>query len=291
MVVKLVLEYDTFKNDCAADVGYMMNLERIESLPASLNDAISDAKENFRRIRDDIPPGMNGDAAAVDVVNLISRVKAQYVDLYFAEHQKRRLGINDAKRKGDLVSSTKFSNLRKLKSIGILSASKFDNIDRDLSGLKVCFELIPDMLKPNHFCTKCHFLLGESDMPVKGKLDEIEERMDNLLTEWTRTLLNTIDDPLVLDQKKYLASDQQAALDSFVNAKVIPEKIDNFFLGAIESLLQGFEPVTISANDLIDKLDTIGPCDVDTFKARVNDVMDVYTKGKDKEKLRIVIKR
>jgi methyl coenzyme M reductase alpha subunit len=43
-IVKTILEYDTFKNDCAADVGYMMNLEQIESLPAALKDTISDAK-------------------------------------------------------------------------------------------------------------------------------------------------------------------------------------------------------------------------------------------------------
>lgn len=291
MIVKIVLEYDTFKNDCAADVGYMMNLERIEALPASLKDAISDAKENFRKIRDDIPQDMSGDASAADVVELLSRVKAQYIDLYFAEHQKKRLGVSDGKRKGELVSSTKLANLRRLKTIGILSASKFDSIDKDLSGLKVCFELTPDMLKTTYFCTKCHFLLGEGDLPVRGKLDELEERMDNLLAEWTKTLLNTIDDPLVLDQKKYLTPDQQSALDAFLKAKKLPEKIDNFFMGAIEALLQGFEPVTINANELIDKLDAIGPCDVDTFKARVTAVVDGYTKGKDKEKLRIVVKR
>lgn len=290
-VVKTVLEYDTFKNDCAADVGYMMNLERIELLPASLKDAISDAKENFRKIRDDIPQDMSGDGSAADVVDLLSRVKMQYIDLYFSEHQKKRLGVNDGKRKGDIVSSAKLANLRRLKTIGILSSSKFDNIDKDLSGLKVCFELTADMLKSTHFCTKCHFLLGEGDVPVKGKLDELEERMDNLLAEWTKTLLNTIDDPLVLDQKKYLTTDQQSAMDAFLKAKKLPEKIDNFFMGAIEALLQGFEPVTISANDMIDKLDAIGPCDVDTFKARVNSLVDGYTRGKDKEKLRIIVKR
>ena len=290
-VAKIVLEYDAFKNDCVADVGYMMNLERIESLPAALKDAISDAKENFRKIRDDIPRDMSGDAAAADVVDLLSRVKTQYIDLYFAEHQKKRLGVSDGKRKGEMVSSAKLANLRRLKTIGILSASKFDSIDKDLSGLKVCIELTSDMLKSTHFCTKCHFLLSESDVPVKGKLDEIDERMDNLLAEWTKMLLNTIDDPLVLDQKKFLPSDQQVALDAFLKAKKLPEKIDNFFMGAIDALLQGFEPVTISADDLIDKLDAIGPCDVDTFKARITAAVDSYTKGKDKEKLRIIVKR
>ncbi|MDD4566098.1 MAG: DUF6079 family protein, partial [Eubacteriales bacterium] len=289
-VVKIVLEYETFKNDCAADVGYMMNLERME-LPALLTDAISDAKENFRKIRDDIPEDMSGESSAADVSNLLARVKAQYIDLYFAEHQKKRLGVSDGKRKGNMVSSGKLANLKRLRSIDILSASKLGGIEKDLSGLKVCFELTTEMLKTNHFCTKCHFLMGAGDLPVKGKLDELEERMDNLLREWTKTLLNTLSDPLVLEQKKYLTSDQQSAVDAFLKTKALPEKIDTFFICAIEALLQGFEPVNINANELIDKLDAIGPCDVDTFKAHVTALVDGYTRGKDKEKLRIVVKR
>ena len=289
-VVKIVLEYETFKNDCSADVGYMMNLERME-LPKSLAAAISDAKENFREIRDDIPEDMNGEFSAAEAIDVLSIVKAQYIDLYFAEHQKKRLGVSDGKRKGELISSGKLANLKRLKSIDILSPSKLDGIEKDLSRLKVCFELTVEMLKTTHFCTKCHFLMGEGDLPVKGKLDELDERMDNLLAEWTTTLMNTVSDPLVLDLKKYLTPDQQSALNAFLKAKTLPEKIDTFFIGAIEALLQGFEPVTINASELIDKIDAIGPCDVDTFKARVAAVVDGYTKGKDKEKLRIIVKR
>lgn len=289
-VIKIVLEYETFKNDCAAEVNYMMNLESME-LPASLIAQIESAKENFRKFRDDIPKDMNGDVSAADVVEMLARVKAQYIDLYFAEHQKKRLNFQAGQRKGDILNSTKLTNLRRLKSLNILSASKFDSIDKDLSGLKICYELTSEMLKTTHFCTKCNFLMSETDLPVKGKLDEIEERMDNLLAEWTKTLLNTISDPLVLEQKKFLTSEQQSALNVFLKAKALPEKIDTFFMGAIEALLQGFEPVTISINDLIDKLDAIGPCDVDTFKARVTALVDSYVRGKDKEKLRIIVKK
>lgn len=290
VVVNVVLEYETFKNNCTADVGYMMSLEQMD-LPGSLKSEIESAKENFRKIRDDIPKDMCGESSAADVVDLLAKVKAQYIDLYFAEHKRKRLGVNDAKRKGDMISSVKLANLKRLKTIAILSSSKLDNIEKDLSGLKVCYELTAGMLKTAHYCTKCHFLMNEVDLPVRGKLDELDERMDNLLAEWTRTLLNTISDPLVLDQKKYLTSDQQSVLDIFLKTEELPDKIDNFFIGAIDALLQGFEPVAISVTDLIDKLDAIGPCDVESFKARLTALVDGYTKGKNKEKLRIVVKR
>lgn len=69
---------------------------------------------------------------------------------------------------------------------------------RDLAGLKVCIELTPEMLKNSYFCPKCGFQLGNTDPLVKGAVEKIEDRLDALMEEWTKTLLNTISDSLVL---------------------------------------------------------------------------------------------
>ncbi|MDJ0306792.1 DUF6079 family protein [Dehalobacter sp.] len=287
---KTVLEYEKFKNDCLTNVNYMMNLERMELSPALKNE-IEAAKDNFRKIRDDIPEDMNGEAAATDVNSLLTKVKNQYIDVYFDEHQKKRLGIAEGKRKGELISSIKLANLKRLKAIDILSASKLDSIEKDLAGLKVCFELTAELIKTTHFCTKCNFLMGESDIQVKGRLDELEDRIDGLLAEWTNTLFNTVTDPTLEEQKQYLSAEQQKVISTFIKSKALPEKIDQFFINAIEALLQGFEPVSIAADDLIDKLDALGPCDMETFQHKLNELLNSYTKGKDRDKLRIVVKR
>ena len=39
------------------------------------------------------------------------------------------------------------------------------------------------------------------------------------------------------------------------------------------------------------KIDEIGPCDLDTFKNKLMDIISNYIEGKDKKKLRIVVKR
>src|SRR5690606_5216887 len=147
-------------------------------------------------------------------------VKNQYIDIYYAEHQKKRLGVSDGQRKGELVSSVKLANLKRLKAISnIFSTSKLDLIEKDLSGLKVCYELTPEMLKTNHFCTKCNLLMGEAGIPVKGRLDEIEDRIDSLLAEWTNTLFNTVTDPTLEEQKQYLSPEQRKVIDAFIKTK------------------------------------------------------------------------
>jgi uncharacterized protein (UPF0147 family) len=103
--------------------------------------------------------------------------------------------------------------------------------------------------------------------------------------------MNTISDPLVLEQEAFLTKEQQKAIKTLISDKKLPDKIDQFFINAVQALLKGFEPVSISASEFIEKLDAIGPCDVNTFKTKLNEIVTSYITGKDSDKLRIVVKR
>lgn len=289
-IIDIVSEYEEFKNACIANIGYLMNLELID-LGAEFKASIEIAKTKFREIRDKIDEDKNGDQAADYVNKELSKIKDAYIDMYFAEHQKKRLGVKDGQRKGELISSQKLTNLKRLKAIDILSTTKLVDIENALAKLKVCYELTPTLLKTNHICPKCGFHISEDGLPVLGQIDSIDDKIDNLLLEWTKTLLNTISDPLVLTQKDYLSSEQKKVIESFLQTKELPATIDNFFIGSINALLKGFEPVVIHTDEFMHKIDEIGPCDVDSFKSKVMDIISVYIKGKDKEKLRIVVKR
>lgn len=289
-IVDIVVEYERFRNECIGNIGYIMNLELMD-LGADFKSKVEIAKSKFRDIRDNISDDKNGEAAAINVNHELSTLKDAYIDIYFAEHQKKRLSVKDGQRKGELISSLKLSNLKRLRTIGILSTAKLGEIESMLANLKVCYELTPAMLKSTHFCSKCGFMMGETGGSVAGQLDSIEDKVDALLVEWTNTLINTISDPLVLSQKEFLSSEQQKAIDSFLGSKVLPSTIDNFFVNSINALLQGFEPVVINTDELMNKIDEIGPCDIDAFKNKLMDIITVYTKGKDKDKLRIVVKR
>lgn len=288
--VEIVLEYDKFKNACVANIGYVMNLELMD-FGADFKSKIEIAKSKFRDIRDAIDDNKNGESAAADVNNELTNVKDAYINIYYAEHQKKRLGVKDGQRKGEIISSVKLTNLKRLKAIDILSTAKLTDIETALANLKVCYELTPAMLKSSYICPKCGLKMGEGSVTVSGQLDFIEDKIDSLINEWTKTLLNTISDPLVLAQKDYLNVEQKKVIDNFLERKGLPKTIDNFFIGSINALLKGFEPVVIQTDEFMHKVDEIGPCDVETFKEKLMSIISTYTKGKDKEKLRIVVKR
>ena len=182
-------------------------------------------------------------------------------------------------------------SLRKLRSIDILSVAKLTDLENELSDLKVCYELTPEELKSSPVCPHCHFHLDDTVKPVYGKLDNIEARLDALLDEWTKSLLNTISDPIVASQKEYLSAEQQKVIDAFIETKELPKRVDDFFIKAIQALLKGFEPVVVDADDLIEKLTKLPPLDETSFRQKVNDLIAGYTRGKDAGKLRIIVKK
>ena len=279
-----------FKTGCSDIVSYIANIEFID-LGEVFKGEIEAAKADFRAIRDGVIDGAAGDAAAQKVDARLSKLKAKYIDIYFEEHKKKRLDITDAQRRGKIQEGRALASLRKLRSIEILSAAKLTDIESDMSGLKVCYELTPEELKSSHICPHCRYHLNDKVKNVYGQLDNIEIRIEDLMAEWTKTLLDTISDPIVASQKSFLSAEQQSAIDEFIDTGALPKRVDDFFVKAINALLKGFEPVVIDTDDFMAKLEQMPPMDEASFKAKVNELIAAYTKGKDAGKLRIVVKR
>lgn len=289
-LLKKIPEFIIFKTSCGDVVSYVQNIEYIE-LGEAFKAELDQAKASFRSIRGSIMDGESGEAAAQKVELALSKVKAKYIDIYFDTHKKKRLDITDAQRRGKIQEGKALASLRKLRSIEILSAAKLTDIETEMSGLKVCYELTPEELKTSHICPHCRFHLDDKAKNVFGQLDNIEIRIDDLLSEWTKTLLDTISDPIVSSQKTFLPADQQKAIDAFIGTGELPKRVDDFFVKAINALLKGFEPVVIDTDELVSKLEQLPPMDEATFKNKIAELLSSYTKGKDASKLRIVVKR
>lgn len=289
-LLKRIPEYITFKTECQNVVTYISSIEYIE-LGSSMKSAIEDGKAEFREIRDSIMDGVAGDVAAGKVIAKLDKIKEKYIDIYFEEHKKKRLGIDDAKRRGKIQESQALSNLRKLKGIEILSGAKLSELEQSMAELKVCYSLTPQDLKSSPICPHCRFSLEDKAKNVAGQMEQMEDRIDLMVAEWTKMLLDTLSDPIILDQKKFLKAQEAKAIDDFVSSGTLPKKVDDFFVNSINALLKGFEPVVIEMEDLMRQLEELPPMDESSFKAKINDIVSNYTKGKDTNKLRIVVKR
>ena len=289
-LMNLVEEYSRFKSNVSEIVNYISNIEFID-LGEGFKSQLKNAKGDFKAIRDNIASGTTADVASQKADKVLSKIKDQYINIYFDEHKKKRLGINDANRKGKIQESRDLANLKRLRNIEILSSAKLSTIEQDLAGLTVCYELTPEELKSNYKCPHCGFSIGDKAKNVFGQLDNIENRIEDLGKEWAKTLSDTISDPIVASQKEYLSVNQQKAIDEFITTGELPRKVDDFFVNAVSALLQGFDPVVVDADSLLQKLEQLPPMNESAFEAKIAEILSAYTKGKDKNKLRIIVKR
>ena len=159
-----------------------------------------------------------------------------------------------------------------------------------MASLKVCYDLTPNEMKTNPICPHCRYNLEDKAKNVYGQLDNLEDRIDALVAEWTKQLMDTITDPLF--EPEGVSERQQAkVIVEFIASGSLPHRVDDFFVKSIQALLKNYEPVVIEIEDLVQKLDELPPLDEATFKAKLNDIISAYTKGKDAMTLRIVVKR
>ncbi len=289
-LLKRIPEYITFKTECQDVVTYISSIEFI-NLGTDMKTAIEGGKADFREIRDSIMNGIAGEVAAGKVMMKLGKIKEKYIDIYFNEHKKKRLGIDDAKRRGKIQEGQALSNLRKLRGIEILSGAKLSELEQNMAELRVCYSLTPQDLKSSPICPHCRFSLEDKAKNVAGQMEQMEERIDLMVNEWTKMLLDTLSDPIILDQKKFLKAQEAKEIDDFVSSGKLPKRVDDFFVNSINTLINGIEPIVIDTEELMCKLEKFPPMEESSFKAKINDIIAGYTKGKDTRNLRIVVKR
>lgn len=74
-----------------------------------------------------------------------------------------------------------------------------------------------EKIKQNPICPHCRYSLEDKAKNVYGQLDNLEDRIDALVAEWTKQLMDTITDPIVLSQKEYLSAQQAMGCVPFRN--------------------------------------------------------------------------
>lgn len=289
--MQIVSEYETFRNKCETIINYISNVETME-LTDEIESSIVSAKANFIKVRDSIREGVDGETAYGNMTSELTSIKNAYVDYYLEKHQKCRLGINDAKKKGQLINSKTLINLRKLAGIeSIFQVGKLTEIEKQIANLQVCYELTTGEMQKRHICPHCNFRPIQSNTIVVGKLDNIEDNMEKLIEEWTKALLSALEDPLIFANKSLLKADQQKLIDTFMQTKALPKTIDTFFVTTFNTLFSELDKVSIDVEEIVKEVLTLGPCTVEDLKQKVNIFIDNKVKGKDKAKLRIILKQ
>jgi hypothetical protein len=224
-------------------------------------------------------------------VQKLTQLKQGYIQHYLEKHTLARLGVNDDRRKAELLRDSRLETLRKLATIDLMPASQLTDLQNRLAEVKTCFALTPTELEATPICPHCNFKPDERVLiPASQQLVEIDSQLDSLLREWTQSLLDNLEDPTIKEKLHLLKPNQQQLLNEFLQSETLPDPLTNEFIHAVQEVLSGLVKVIVKQEDLRTVLLTGGsPCTISEMKKRFEDYLNSLAKGQEGSKVRIVI--
>jgi len=225
----------------------------------------------------------------------LQKMKDDYKTAYFNLHKKARLGVNEDGRKKELLKDARLECLKKLaQGVSLLPHSSLTDLQTRLAKLQPCYTLVKDDLDASAICPHCNFRPQEETLGGTGLavLKQIDQQLDALVENWTRTLLDNLDDPTARKSIDLLPGEQKAAVKGFLKAKKLPDKISNDLVQGMQTALSGLIAISVTPADILDTLSGGGaPCTVEQLRTRFEEFLQKITRGREMAKVRLVIDR
>jgi predicted ATPase len=219
-------------------------------------------------------------------------LKKAYLLAYLSMHAKARLGVNEDKRKAQLMGDKRLKDLQKLSTIDLMPRQQLSDFQNRLAGLKSCFALTEQELVASPVCPHCGFkpISESSGPPTAAILNALDSELDKLVENWTQTLLANLEDPTTKGNLDLLKPEARKLVDRFIKKRTLPDDLDQDFIHALQEVLSGLAKVSVKIGDLRDALLAGGsPATLREMSKRFEEYLDGLTRGKEPGKVRIVL--
>ncbi len=222
----------------------------------------------------------------------LESLKKEYIQIYIGLHSKARLNAEQDKKKASLLRDERLKKLSDLATISLMPGHQVLDLRNELATLQPCFSLTSKELLARPTCPHCSFRpVEEKEYPDAHELlESIDERLDQLIDEWTQTLLSNLQDPAAAQNIELLKPQERNAVERFMEQKKLPEHITPEFIQALKEVLSGLIRIEMKMSDIRSALLSGGsPATVEEMKKRFEGFLKTQTKGYDPSKVRIVI--
>jgi hypothetical protein len=222
----------------------------------------------------------------------LADLKKAYRHVYLGMHAKARLGVNEDKRKAKLSVDPRLATLKKLATIDLMPRQHLSDFQNRLAGLRSCFALTEHELDSSPVCPHCNYKPGTESpaAPPVSMLDALDSELDELVENWTQTLLSNLEDPTTKGDLSLLKPEQRKLVDGFIKKRALPIDLESDFIQALQEVLSGLTKVPVKIADLRAALLSGGsPATPAEMRKRFEEYLDQLTKGKEPGKVRIVL--
>lgn len=237
---------------------------------------------------------LKNNESCVAEVKELERLKEQYIEYYLGLHEKARLNATEENKKQALLQDKQYVALKELATnIDFLSISKqaLEEWTKAIQALKTCYRLTRADLQHSPICPYCKFNPREEGMIQQYSLEQLEDRLAELLDAWTEILLTNLNDPVVKESISLLSSEQQKLINKFVSDQHFTLPINIRLLETINDLLKGIHKEVVEIDQMIKMMGDGNPLTVNEVKKNFEMMINALVGNNPSNRVRIMVKK
>lgn len=222
----------------------------------------------------------------------LTEFKKDYIRVYLGLHTKARLGVNEDKLKAQLMQDKRLKFLQDLSTVDMMPRQQLIDYQNQLANLKSCFAVAEQDLILSSVCPHCSFRPSTEPKITSAQaiLDNLDDRLDDLRKEWEKTIISNLEDPTIRDNVSLLKKSERKLIESLLNKKELPDELSKELINALKEIFSGLVKIEVKIEEIKSALLAGGsPVTSDELKKRFEDYLTEKTKGKQQQKVRIVI--
>jgi hypothetical protein len=161
-----------------------------------------------------------------------------------------------------------------------------------MESLVSCSKLSSTDLKNSPVCPHCRYnpLTDGTIGGASNKLTEAEDTLENMVDDWTKTLLKNLTIPWVKENMNLLRPEHKTVIENFVTQGKLPLPINDDFIIALKEALTSLIKVPVKVEDIHKILQqTGGSVTPGELKDVFNAYIDKLIAGKEANKVRIIV--
>ncbi len=263
------------------DISYLQQCKQF-IIESTFKDEVSEAINQLAQVL-----GKDDEAELEKYKKQLQKLKDRYADWYLNLYLKHRVSEKDHTQKIALLDSDDKAICDILKDADFLSSGQF------MQWLNKINKLQPADSKVNKhlILTAPYQDFNPADFEDAEVLSvkQLKNDLEDLLIQWTDTLKDTLDDPMVKKKMNLLDDSTQKLLSDFKSGAVSLTKDNALRIrNAIMDLHKGLEKVELSIENM--KTTFNKPLTPDEAIEAFKTYIDQIAKGKERDKIRIILK-
>ncbi|MCY3960888.1 MAG: DUF6079 family protein [bacterium] len=207
-----------------------------------------------------------------------------------AAHNRDRLDGAGDERKRRIFEGATYRNLTRLSTIELLPGGRHATLQQKLTDLRTCKTFDPNTLARNVACPECGYRPRSADSATaSARLQQIEEEIHSLHTEWEKALLDSLAVPEMTEQIALLGDAEKLIVENFLASRSFPEPVTEEFVRAVKQVLNRFEVRPISPRSIWETLfpESV-PATPAELRGRFIGLLEQLGEGSTEERIRFV---